>query len=261
MISEGERGDFCMAHLQKFTRGATGHMFAHFDRKAGEKIGNENVDLSRSHLNYNLASQPMSQLDFLKKRLGEVKVQNRKDVNIFCDWIVTAPKNLPESEQELFFQTVYDFCSKRYGEKNVVSAYVHMDEVTPHIHFAFIPVVFDRNKEKEKVSAKETINRRDLQTFHSELSNHLESILGHEVDILNEATKNGNKTVAELKKNSLNKEIILLEETKNELEFEVDELSSPERKKLKKYEKYFKRNPKAQRDFERFEENEYGYEK
>lgn len=250
-----------MAHIKKFTQGATGHMFAHFDRKAGEKIGNKNVEISRSHLNYNLSSQPMSQLDFLKKRLSEVKVQKRKDVNVFCDWVVTAPKNLPESEQELFFQTVYDFCAKRYGEKNVISAYVHMDEVTPHMHFAFIPIVFDINKEKEKVSAKELINRYELKIFHNELSSCLELALGHEVDILNEATKNGNKTVAELKKNSLNKEIILLEETKSELEFEVDELSSPERKKLKKYEKYFKRNPKAQQNFERFEKSEYSYEK
>lgn len=43
-----------MAHCMKHTKASCGHMFAHFDRKA-EHISNENVDRSRSHLNYNLA--------------------------------------------------------------------------------------------------------------------------------------------------------------------------------------------------------------
>ena len=54
-----------------------------------------------------------------------------------------------------------------------MSANVHNDETTPHLHFAFMPVVFDVKKQREKVSAKEVLNRKDLQTFHQDLDNFL----------------------------------------------------------------------------------------
>ena len=193
-----------MAHIEKFNRAAIGHMLAHYDRGA-ERIGNECVDRTRSHLNYNLAAelQPKRQGDFIKQRCSEVKVQNRKDVNLMCTWIVTVPKDLPENEHEQFFKTTFDFLSDRYGKENVISAYVHMDETTPHMHFAFIPVVPDKKKQgKFKVSAKERINRFELCSFHFELEQALSAALGHSVGILNGATKDGNKSVTRLKRES-----------------------------------------------------------
>ena len=164
-----------MAHMMKHTKASCGHMFAHFDRKA-ENISNENLDRTRTHLNYNLAThQQMDQGEFVRQRCSEVRCQNRKDVNVMVSWVVTAPKDLPEAEHKAFFQASYDFLQKRYGRENVVSAYVHMDEVTPHMHFAFVPVVHtfkqdrknpDISTEIYKVSAKECVNRYDLQGFH-----------------------------------------------------------------------------------------------
>lgn len=200
-----------MAHMMKHTKASCGHMFAHFDRKA-ENISNENLDRTRTHLNYNLAiHQQMDQGEFVRKRCSEVRCQNRKDVNVMVSWVITAPKDLPETEHRAFFQASYDFCKKRYGLENVVSAYVHMDEVTPHMHFAFVPVVrtFKHDKknpciatEVKKVSAKECVNRYDLQSFHESLEQYVERELGHKVSILNEATKEGNRSIEELKRQS-----------------------------------------------------------
>jgi len=200
-----------MAHMMKHTKASCGHMFAHFDRKA-EHISNENLDRTRTHLNYNLAThQQMDQGEFVRKRCSEVRCQNRKDVNVMVSWVVTAPKDLPEAEHKAFFQASYDFLKKRYGMENVVSAYVHMDEVTPHMHFAFVPVVRtfkqdrknpDISTEVYKVSAKECVNRYDLQSFHESLQRYVSKELGHEVSILNEATKEGNRSIEELKRQS-----------------------------------------------------------
>lgn len=189
-----------MAHVTKFTGGAIGHMLQHYDRT--KEI--ENIDTERSHLNYNLAAddQPLPQLDFIHQRLSEVRVQNRKDINKLCDWVVTAPKDLPIEEQPEFFRETYDFLRDKYGAKNVVSAYVHMDEVTPHIHFAFVPVVADPRRNGEKLSAKEAITKKDLQHFHEQLQVRIEERLGHPVSIQNEATREGNKSVEELKRQS-----------------------------------------------------------
>lgn len=206
-----------MAHCAKYTKGAMGHLMKHYERSKDEngeyiKFGNESIDTSRSHLNYNLAPH-QNQLDFIHKRLSEVYCLKRKDVNVMCSWVVTAPKELPTEHTKEFFEYTYSFLEKKYGKENVISAYVHMDETTPHMHFAFVPVVFDIKKDKLKVSAKEKINRHDLQTFHNDLQRHLEASLGYEVNILNEATKNGNRSIEELKRGSAIQQVQEIQET------------------------------------------------
>ena len=195
-----------MAHCMKHTKASCGHMFAHFDRKA-EHISNENVDRTRSHLNYNLAAhQQMEQGEFVRQRCSEVRCQNRKDVNVMVSWIVTAPKDLPQ-QAEPASSRPHTIPRKPVWAQQCCSAYVHMDEVTPHMHFAFVPVTEDRKRGGYKVSAKEVINRRDLQTFHSDLSKYLEQQLGFPVNVLNEATKEGNRSIEQLKRQSATEQI------------------------------------------------------
>lgn len=195
-----------MAHVEKFAISAIGHMCDHYERGRDVKRSNENIDSSRTPQNYNLGpARELSQVDFIRQRTGEVKCQKRADVKVMCDWVITIPKDFqaphPQRERE-FFQQTYDFLAKRYGEANVVSAYVHKDEVTPHMHFAFVPVTEDKRRGGLKVSAKEVLTRTDLRTFHGELQAHLEKTLGVEVNVLNEATKDGNQSIAELKRKS-----------------------------------------------------------
>lgn len=212
-----------MAHLEKFGRAALGHMLAHYDRQAGERISNPNLDRSRSHLNYNLAAsdQPSRQGDYIRRRCGEVRCQNRKDINVMCTWVVTAPKDLASEEQEAFFRACYLFLRERYGANNTVSAWVHMDEITPHLHYAWVPVVEDKRRGGYKLSAKEAVNRRDLQTFHADLERHLEAALGHRVSILNEATKEGNRSIQELRRGTAREEVAQLRADKQRLQAEV----------------------------------------
>ena len=217
-----------MAHIAKFNKGATGNMFSHYDRS--RKNISENIDWSRTEQNYNLATyQQLGQLDFLHQRLSEVKVQNRKDVNVFCDWIVTAPKDLEEYNQKAFFQRTYEFLEKKYGKENIISAYVHLDEVTPHLHFNFIPVVQDLKKGGYKVSAKECITREDLKTFHTKLEKHLNNYshsFGQKIKLLNGATIEGNQTISELKKNNqvVKKELNKLQGENKVIKKELDNL-------------------------------------
>lgn len=194
-----------MAHFGKCTRGASGHMTAHYERKKidGEhiKYGNQDIDLGLSHLNYNLAPQ-REQMNFIKQRLSEVKVQKRSDVNVLCSWVVTLPQgDYSQKEQEEFFKESYKFLVEKYGEKNTVSAYVHLDENQPHMHFAFIPVVQDKkHPEREKVSAKECVTRGDLKTFHKAFQEYIDQrIPDAYFPVLNGATAGGNKTVSEMK--------------------------------------------------------------
>ena len=190
-----------MANCKKYARSSLGNMFAHYDRSA--ENGKEHIDWSRTHLNYNLAPDTESkQIDILNHRLSEAKVAKRKDLKVLCTWVVTKPASLPEEKEPEFFKETYKFLENRYGKENVISAYVHKDEVSPHIHFAFVPVVNDSKTGEKKVCAKECVNRLDLQRFHGELQEHLEAKLECQVEILNEATKEGNKAIVELKRES-----------------------------------------------------------
>lgn len=202
-----------MAHVAKFTRGTCGLLLRHYDRYKDKehpedvKYKNQDIDHERTHLNYNLA--PMrEQMPYLRKRLSEVHCLMRNNVNVMCDWVVTAPKELPAEYQKEFFEVVYKHLADKYGEKNVISAYVHMDENQPHMHFAFVPVVYDMNKCRDKVSAKDVLNRTQLKMFHPELQKVVDDWIkrkeyAFECNVINGATEGGNKTVEELKLDSL----------------------------------------------------------
>ena len=207
-----------MAHAAKYAASVSGHMLSHYDRSKDGLSGN--IDPSRTHLNYNLGPEREgSQLDFIHQRMSEVRCLKRADVNIMCDWVVTLPKyqwhdnNIhmtPNKEQveRIFFERVYRFMADRYGEQNIISAYVHRDETTPHMHFAFVPVTEDKKRGGEKLSAKEVVTRKDLQTFHTDLERHLDSFRDWHFEVVNEATKDGNKTIAELKKQTAHEEVL-----------------------------------------------------
>lgn len=203
MLKKKKKGGSAMAHVAKYTAAAVGHMTNHYGRSFddGVKRSNENIDPKRTHLNYNLApDREGGQVAFLQRRLSQVKVQKRADVNVLCDWVVTLPQgNYTPDQERAFFQKSYDFLSAQYGESNVVSAYVHMDETQPHLHFAFIPVVPDRRRGGEKVSAKECITRANLNFFHSDFQSYLDAHGEPGLfPVINGATAGGNRTVKEL---------------------------------------------------------------
>lgn len=200
-----------MAHVEKYKASALGHMLAHYNRSTP---ANKDIDSSRTEQNYNLAPERGDLLKFISARLADgVKVQQRADVIKLCDWVVTIPKDLPPEKEQAFFANTYDFLVNKYGERNVVCAYVHKDESTPHMHFAWLPIVQEKKNKKrlgqEKLSAKECITRSDLQKFHQQLQDYLEQKLNCQVKILNEATKDGNKSIADLKKHSQQTEVTM----------------------------------------------------
>lgn len=217
-----------MAHVQKFTRGNLNGLSIHLDRKT-DHHSNEEIDPTKTYLNIDLCQKEGDTLSRLNDRLKEVYCMKRDDVKVGCSWIVTLPKNLKEqteSDQQAFFEKTYAFLSERYGgEKNVLSAQVHLDETTPHLHFVFMPVVWDEKKQREKVSAKEVLNRNDLQKFHGELDTFLKKELPN---IYQEGILNGETieldSVKEIKKYAKQ-----IQEKKDDLSKELELFSEPKK--------------------------------
>lgn len=251
-----------MAHLKKYTRSATGHILKHFERaknESGEYIsfGNQDIDPSRTHQNYNLApTGATSQLELLHKRCSEVRCMKRDDVKVMCSWVVTLPGTMLNSGHEkAFFKNVYAFLSNRYGSENTVSAFVHMDEITPHLHFAFIPIVLDKKRGDLKVSAKEVVTKNDLQTFHQELDTHLQQTMNQRYlgGILNDATKDGNKSIEELKQRSASERMKAINDATQQVLKNARTLSMAQSEFEQKKGELEKRNAQLMKDHEQLE--------
>ncbi|WP_162011386.1 hypothetical protein [Streptococcus sp. S784/96/1] len=85
-----------MAHLGKYTSKKLPHLLKHDERARDEKgnyirFGNDSIDSSRTHLNYNLheRNDGLSDYEFIKQRAMKYlakNVRNRADVNWVGSW-------------------------------------------------------------------------------------------------------------------------------------------------------------------------------
>ena len=215
--------------MKKYTRGNVSLLSMHIERRA-KNHSNEDIIVKRSYLNYSLLDDNKTMMKRLNERLENVYCMNRQDVKVCSSWIVTLPKDykkLTIEEQRKFFKATYDFFNKDFGKENVIAAEVHNDEKTPHIHYAFVPVVQDK-KRGLKVSAKEFYTRDYFRTFHDRLDNYLkEHVDFYEGGVLNDSTeiniedmneyKNFREEMKNKKKETLTK---VLKETKAEIKAE-----------------------------------------
>ena len=244
-------------HVAKYTRKGLGNLFAHYERKGNDKrnYSNKDIDKERTNLNYNLApDHEVSSYEFTKSRCEELNVLKRDDVNWICDWCISLPSEIKgdEEKSKAFFKATYKFLSERYGEENVVSSYVHRDELgaeegNQHMHFCWIPVykkqevTFDTEtgelitKTIEKVSAKVVISREELLAIHNDLQEYLDGELDFSVSVRNGNTsEHGNQTVKQLKeKRDLQADIAKLQKERNLLARNVSALIN-ETSKLEK---------------------------
>lgn len=216
-------------HYAKYGKQAVGSILLHSDRGINSpdthEHSNENIDRSRTHLNYDLKERGgQTAYAYYKQRIEQIARETkertgksiRKDAVTLCSWAVTVPKDLAEDKTEEFFRTTYRWFTERSGEDNIVTAAVHMDESTPHMHLQFTPIV-----EKDgvrRLCAKDMETRRTLATAHQKLQEHLEQALGCEVNILNGATEQGNKSVLELQNETLKQQLAEKEEKARQAE-------------------------------------------
>lgn len=169
-----------MAHVEKFKRSSCSAMLHHYRRDLPGVRSRSNIDSSRTHLNFVLGRG--GGMEEINQRAEEVSASSgraiRKDAVLMADWVITAPADLRSEDLRPFFEFCHEFVCDRYGVDNVLGAYVHMDETTPHAHIPFTPVL-RREDGRLSFAAHKMIDRTDLRTFHNDLSDHVESRLGY----------------------------------------------------------------------------------
>ncbi|MCL2253076.1 MAG: plasmid recombination protein [Lachnospiraceae bacterium] len=127
--------------------------------KNGKRVfpdGKHRIRPEETKDNYKMLDTDKSLNTMITDRIAEIykdKRKPRKDCNVLTDWKVTCPRELLDdpAKVERFFKVVFVFTQMRYGKANVLQGYVHMDETTPHIHIAMMPVTDAPAKTKSKV--------------------------------------------------------------------------------------------------------------
>ena len=175
---------YAIVRNEKLTRAEALGRGIHNDRRA-KKHSNKDIDPERTHLNYYLKENKLNYVKEFDKIKKENNLQGmiRSNSIIICEMLFTSDKEffdkIGEEEAKRYFEESYKFiCNyKELGEKNIVSAVVHLDEGVPHMHLAYIPVVHTEDKEGnriEKICAKDFWKGRDsYRNFQNEFYNYI----------------------------------------------------------------------------------------
>ena len=137
----------------KMTRVEAQGICVHNDRKA-KNHSNKEIDVTKTYLNYYIKKNELNyikEFDKLKDKY-DLKGQIRSNSIIMCEMVFTSDKEffnkIGEKETKRYFDECYKFmCNyKNLGEKNIISAVIHLDEETPHMHLIYIPVIHTEDK-------------------------------------------------------------------------------------------------------------------
>ena len=162
---------YAIVRNEKLTRAEINGKGTHNDRKAKNHT-NKDIDPTRTHLNYYIKKNELTYTKEFDKYLKENNVQGhlRSNSIIMCQMMFTSDQaffdKIGEKETKRYFDECYKFiCNyKSLGEKNIISAVVHLDEGAPHLHLMLVPVVHTKDKEGnnvDKICARDFWKGRD----------------------------------------------------------------------------------------------------
>ena len=128
-------------------------VYRHNERK-NKNYSNKDIDRTKTYLNYSLKDPEFNYVKEFDKIIKkyDLKGQIKTVSNIVCEYMITSDsdffKRIGEEETKRYFETAYKFVSeyKDLGEKYILSAKVHYDEKSPHMHLIFLPVVHTKDK-------------------------------------------------------------------------------------------------------------------
>ena len=204
---------FLVCHVQKFKSPDVRGMQIHNQRES-KNSKNKEIDIERSHLNIDLVNQGSINYNKKVKEIINKGYKGtkalRKDAVVMNSTLISSDreffKDMPREKQLEFFKESLNYLSEKYGEDNIVSATVHFDETTPHMHVCSVPLTCDG-----KLSAKTIFNRTMLKKLQTELPKHLQE-KGFDINRGIEGSERGHVEVNEFKKLTKYEEVKALEE-------------------------------------------------
>ena len=167
------KAQYAIFRLKKYKGQSVAMIEAHNERMKETYASNPDIHLERSKDNFHLVTPRGRYLGEADRMIREAGCRTRKDSVKLVEALVTASpeffKNKTEKEIRLFFKRALDFMSTKQTAAIFISAVVHVDEKTPHMHLSFVPITSDG-----RLSAKEIVgNKKDLTRWQDDFWNYM----------------------------------------------------------------------------------------
>ena len=167
------KAQYAILRFAKYKGPEIGHIESHNERTKEKYASNPDVDTSRSHFNFHLVTPQRKYRAEAEKQIAEAGCRTRSDSVRVVEALVTASpeffKGKKKGEVKAYFQEALDFIQKHQSKDTIISAVVHMDEKTPHMHLCFVPLTADK-----RLSAKEIVgNKKKLTQWQDGFWEHM----------------------------------------------------------------------------------------
>ena len=164
---------FAILRFAKYKGPEISNIEAHNERTKEEYASNPDIDKSRSHLNFHLLEPECKYRAEAERQIKDAGCRTRSDSVRLVEALVTATpeffKGKKKAEIKAYFQEALDFIREHQDPKTIISAMVHMDEKTPHMHLSFVPLTEDG-----RLSAKEIVgNKKKLTQWQDRFWEHM----------------------------------------------------------------------------------------
>ena len=156
--------------MKKLKRPSVGNVERENERDETYEAKNPKIDLSRAHDNYHIIAPLQSYMEFINKRIASLTLKRkvRSDAIYMNTFVLSSGheffENMPLDRQEEFFEDCVKFFADKYGAENIISAVVHMDETTPHLHLNLVPIT------DGKLCSKDLFSPKKLSQLQTELA-------------------------------------------------------------------------------------------
>lgn len=163
-MSTMQKPQYAILRFAKYKGPEIGQIEAHNERTKEKYASNPDIDASRSHLNFHLIQPERKYRAEAEKQIADAGCRTRKDSVRVVEALVTASpeffKGKKRAEVRAFFEEAVRFIEKYQGKSTMISAVVHMDEKTPHMHLSFVPLTKDG-----RLSAKDIVGNKKKLTW------------------------------------------------------------------------------------------------
>ena len=158
------KAQYAILRFAKYKGPEIGHIEAHNERAKERYASNPDVDANRSHLNFHLVTPERKYRAEAEKQIAEAGCRTRSDSVRMVEVLVTASPELfkgkKQAEVKAYFTEALKFIEEHQPKDTIISAVVHMDEKTPHMHLCFVPLTEDK-----RLSAKDIVGNKKKLTW------------------------------------------------------------------------------------------------
>ena len=153
------KAQYGILRFKKYKGPAISPIEAHNERTKEQYASNPDIDTNRSRYNLHLVQPQGRYREDADRMIAAAHCRVRKDSVRVVEALVTASpeffKGKSRSEIKAYFEYALEFLRSKQDSKTFISAVVHMDEKTPHLHLTFVPLTEDN-----RLCAKEIIGNR-----------------------------------------------------------------------------------------------------